>query len=132
VDSSEVFISYYRNHFAAGLERHFLEIEEWLEGESAQNFPLCIEAEKGVGKKTLLVKWMEYHQEARRLARAKQDIILIHFATAGGNNGSYTYAIYKLLIRLREMLNVGQKVELHEEKLRRYFSYWLEVCDRRL
>lgn len=26
------------------------------------NKPLIIEAEEGIGKKTLVVKWMEYHQ----------------------------------------------------------------------
>jgi guanylate kinase len=40
-------------------------IEEWLalELESSQaNRPLVIEGDGGVGKKTLLVKWFEYHQ----------------------------------------------------------------------
>lgn len=29
-------------------------------------------------------------------------------------------------------LNINQKVELNEEKLRQYFSYWLEVADQRI
>ena len=33
---------------------------------------------------------------------------------------------------MREILNIGQKVELLEEKLRKYFCYWLEVCNDKL
>ena len=33
---------------------------------------------------------------------------------------------------MREELNIDQKVELHEEKLRKYFSYWLDVCSERI
>lgn len=49
-----------------GLEKYFLHIEEWLkrdfsEIDIVQNTPLVLQAEEGVGKKTLLVKWMEYH-----------------------------------------------------------------------
>jgi hypothetical protein len=45
------------------LERYFLQIEDWLKDETAENTPLVIEADEGVGKKTLLVKWMEYHKQ---------------------------------------------------------------------
>jgi hypothetical protein len=47
----------------------------------------------------------------------------------GGNNSNYFYAIYRILVKLRELLNIGQKVELLEEKLRKYFAYWLDVCN---
>ena len=57
---------------------------------------------------------------------------ILHFATTGGNNSNYFYAIYRILIKLREELNIGQKVELHEEKIRKYFSYWLDVCNQRI
>lgn len=94
------------------------------------NKPLVIQSEGGVGKKTLLVKWFEYHQ---KLIKSKnKDLIILHFATTGGNNSNYYYAIYRILIKLREELNIGQKVELHEEKLRNYFSYWLDVCDQKI
>lgn len=56
----------------------------------------------------------------------------MHFATTGGNNSNYFYAIYRILIKLREDLNIGQKVELHEEKIRKYFAYWLDVCNQRI
>lgn len=65
------------------------------------NKPLVIQAEGGVGKKTLLVKWFEYHQQLNK-ARSKNDLIILHFATTGGNNSNYYYAIYRILIKLRE------------------------------
>jgi hypothetical protein len=65
-------------------------------------------------------------------SRGKDDLIILHFATTGGNNSNYYYAIYRILIKLREELNIGQKVELHEEKLRNYFAYWLDVCDQKI
>lgn len=89
-----------------------------------------IEGDGGVGKKTLLVKWFEYHQSVK--AKNTRDLTILHFATTGGNNSNYFYAIYRILIKLREELNIGQKVELHEEKIRKYFSYWLDVCNQRI
>lgn len=108
-------------------------IEEWLNMEMTgeDNKPLVIQADSGVGKKTLLVKWYEYHQSLKG-ARKNNDLIILHFATTGGNNSNYFYAIYRILIKLREQLNIDQKVELHEEKLRKYFSYWLDVCNQRI
>jgi hypothetical protein len=108
-------------------------IEEWLNMETSgeDNKPLVIQADGGVGKKTLLVKWYEYHQSLRGV-RKNNDLIILHFATTGGNNSNYFYAIYRILIKLREELNIDQKVELHEEKLRKYFSYWLDVCNQRI
>ena len=38
-------------------------IEDWLKDEKSDNTPLVIQADEGVGKKTLLVKWMEYHKQ---------------------------------------------------------------------
>lgn len=102
-----------------------------------QNHPLVIEGDGGVGKKTLLVKWYEYHQSLKpkvngKSMQSKKDLMILHFATTGGNNSNYFYAIYRILIKLREDLNIGQKVELHEEKIRKYFSYWLDVCNQKI
>lgn len=62
---------------------------------------------------------MEYHQEKSR--NQFPDIILPHFASTGGNNANYYFAIYRMLNKLRELLDIKQKVELLEEKLRIYF-----------
>jgi hypothetical protein len=47
------------------MEKYFVNIEDWLKKkpESGKNLPLLIEAEEGVGKKMLLVKWIEYHRK---------------------------------------------------------------------
>ncbi|CAD8209657.1 unnamed protein product [Paramecium pentaurelia] len=132
VDSNDVIVEYYKNQQASGLDRYFLEIESWLEEDKTlhTNTPLVLEADDGIGKKTLLVKWMEYH--ARNKKGRYPDFIIPHFATQSGKNSNYYYAIYRILIKLREALNIKQKVELLEEKLRRYFQYWLEICSRQL
>jgi hypothetical protein len=50
----------------------------------------------------------------------------------GGNNCNYFYAIYSILIKLRENFNIKQKVELLEERLRKYFYYWLDICSKKI
>jgi len=132
IDSSEMIIDYYKNQTTTGLERYFLEIESWLEKETSaeENKPLVIQADEGVGKKTLLAQWMKYHNE--RSKKSHPDLIIAHFGGTGGNNASHYYAIYKILIRLRENFNIAQKVELLESKLVNYFSYWLDVSSRAL
>ena len=95
-----------------------------------ENTPLVIRAEEGTGKKTMLVKWMEYH---RKVSKKKYpDLMIAHFATSGGNNANVYYAIYKILTRLRQTFDIEQKVELLEEKLRMYFAYWLGVCNENI
>lgn len=70
IDPSDVVISTYKNSSAVGLEKYFLTIEEWLDKPSntkeEENLPFVIEADEGVGKKTLLVKWMEYHAAKKK------------------------------------------------------------------
>ena len=58
-------MSNYRQKASLGLERYFVQIEHWLARavHPEENLPLLIEAEEGVGKKTLIVKWVEFHNE---------------------------------------------------------------------
>ncbi|EGR26947.1 TPR repeat protein [Ichthyophthirius multifiliis] len=132
IDTSDVVIQQYKNSSVSGLEKYFLKIEEWLETpiNREENKPYVIEAEGGIGKKALLIKWMEYHQQLKN--KKYPDIILSHFASSGGNSSNYFFAIYRLLNKLREALDIDQKVELLEEKLRKYFSYWLNHCSDKL
>ena len=58
--------------------------------------------------------------------------MITHFASMGGNSCNYSYAIYTLLIKLREAFNINQKVELVEETLRKFFYYWLDLCSRKM
>jgi len=66
VEASEVLIEFYKGQHTYGLERHFMEFDEWVDKEPRkpeENLPLIIEADEGVGKKTLLVKWIQHRQE---------------------------------------------------------------------
>ena len=59
----------------AGFEKYFLTIEEWLEkpiNPVLGNMPFIIDAEDGIGKKSLLVKWMEFHQSNK----SKKSVLL--------------------------------------------------------
>jgi len=72
---------------------------------------------------------MQYHHETS--SRDFKDVMITHFASAGGTNSNYFYAIYRILIKLREAFNINQKVELLEKKLVKNFNYWLELCSRK-
>lgn len=52
-------LGFYKNQSGSGLEKYYLMIEEWLNMDvpTEDNKPLIIQADGGVGKKTLLVKW---------------------------------------------------------------------------
>ena len=61
-------LDFYKNEEGMGLEKYYLMIEEWLSMEPEdplKNQPLVIQGDGGVGKKTLLVKWYEYHQSLK-------------------------------------------------------------------
>ena len=150
-DISEVIMQYYSKKYpiyfqiflillilfraSSPLEKHFMEIEQFLSQpiqNSSDNKPLVIQTKDGSGRKTLLVKWIEYHQQNNKQNYPIQDIILPFFSTVCEKNTNYFYAIYRILIQLREQLNVKQKVELLEDKLRKYFGYWLGVCTRKI
>jgi len=66
IDTSEMIIEYYNRRKTQDLENYFIQIEEWLNRDVSayDNKPLIIDTDVGVEKKTLLVKWMAYHQES--------------------------------------------------------------------
>lgn len=112
-----------------------MEIEQFLSFKpqnTSENKPLVILSDECFGRKTFLIKWIEYHQINNRTNYPIQDIILPFFSTVSEKNSNCFYAIYRFLVQLREKLNVKQKVELLEDKLRKYFGYWLEVCVRKI
>lgn len=102
-------LEFYKKQPGSCLEKYYLMIEEWLNMEvpAETNTPLLIEGEPGAGKKALLAKWYDYH---KTLKGRKNDLMILHFGTTGGNNSNYFYALYRILIKLREELNIDQKV----------------------
>ena len=52
----------------------------------------------------------------------------MHFASAGSNDSNYFYSLYQLIIKLKESLKLKQNVDLLEENIRKFFSYWLDIA----
>lgn len=122
-----------------GMDKNLVLIEEFVKRDVAReedNKPLLIDAGDGVGKKALLVKWIDYHYQNQKtveiIQKKYKDVILAHFASAGGTNTNYFYTIYKTLIKLRDIFNVKYKVELLEEKIRKYFPFWLSLFQSKI
>lgn len=69
-----------------------------------------------------------------KLLKKNQDIIITHYAKTSEQNSSIQYVIYKILVQLKvralskEINEIDLKVELTEQKLKKYFGYWLDVC----
>lgn len=57
------------------------------------------------------------------------DVVIAHFASSGGTNANYFYTVYKILVKLRDIFNVGFKVEMMEEKIRKSFAFWLQLFE---
>lgn len=133
VRDSDTIIEYYRQQGAFGMDKYFVAIEDYVKRDferEEDNKPLVIQAGEGVGKKTLFVKWMDYHEQ-HRMTKYK-DVMIAHFASTGGSNTNYFYTIYRILIRLRDIFNVKYKVELLEEKIRKYFTFWLNLFESKM
>ena len=68
VRDSEAIIEYYKNQSTFDFDKYYVAIEEFVKNSSDReedNRPLLIAADEGVGRKALLVKWMEYHETHR-------------------------------------------------------------------
>jgi len=63
---------------------------------------LIITGEEGVGKKNLLMNWIEKHKTKQ--SNVSSDIVVSHFSSLGGNSKKYLYAIYGILITLRVII----------------------------
>lgn len=86
-----------------GLEKYFVEIEEWLKIKPLRdedNMPLVVAVDDNMLTKTLVVQWI-HSRNAAVQGQNFPDIIIPHFASAGGNNSNYFYTIYRILIKLR-------------------------------
>lgn len=60
------------------------------------------------------------------------DLIIVNFTSLGGKAQIFYQAIFRIMTILRTKYNIGQKVEVVEENLRKYFSYWLEMANRKI
>lgn len=71
-------MEYYKNQSSYGLEKYYIEIENWLNKKLPEdrNVPLVIEADEGIGKKTLIVKWINYHLNLNKKVSFPKKIVL--------------------------------------------------------
>ena len=66
------------------------------------NKPLVICGEDGVGKKHLLTNWIKFHKQTQLKQHKKyKDLIISHYHSGGGNDKSYSFALYNMLIKLK-------------------------------
>ena len=54
--------------------------------------------------------------------------IIPHFCSLGMKGAIYYRLIFKIMTVLRIKLNLRHKVQLAEDDLRKYFSYWLSLA----
>jgi hypothetical protein len=66
---------------------------------------------------------------AKVKSKTKDDIIIPHFCSLGERNAIYYQVMFKIVTCLRLKLNIKQKVELVEERLRKFFNYWLDLAN---
>ncbi|KAM3141543.1 hypothetical protein pb186bvf_006407 [Paramecium bursaria] len=104
-----------------GIEEFQFKIEEWF---YQKNKTLLIREDDGHDLPCMLVHWNNLHLQRNK------DLIIPYFVEH--ENQNYYYAIYYLLIKLRACLSINQKVEIEGQKLKQYFEYWLNLCQREL
>lgn len=76
--------------------------------------------------KTILSQW-EKGIRLSNQARKEKILTITHFASGGSNDSNYFYSLYQIIIKLKEALKLKQSVDLLEENIRKFFSYWLDI-----
>jgi len=102
---------------------------------------LILKGPSGYGKKHLLFNWIDYHQtnsrkvslfKYRRNTKISLSLILPNRLMDNRLATSMPFIIssikseYVVSLYLKEQLDMSQKIEILEEKLRKYFSYFLD------
>ena len=69
---------------------------------SQVNKPLVICGKDGSGKKHLLANWIKFHCDKQTKGNKRyKDFIIPHYHSGGGNDKSYSYALFNVLIKLK-------------------------------
>lgn len=103
IETSDVIQEYFKKQKLDGGDTIFPLIEKFLKDRPSReedNLPLVFDAGDELINKTLICAWIEHHNN-KQTSQNFKDVIVPHFASAGGNNTNYFYAIYKILINLR-------------------------------
>lgn len=110
-------------------EKQYLEVEDFIYssiGKKEDNKPLTLVFNNDKESRHFVTSYVSYHQKQNE--EGCRNIIIPYFTSSEGAMSNYCQAIYNFIVKLRERLNINQKVELVEEKLRKYFPYQLEIC----
>ena len=115
-----------------GAESYIHEIDSWISSDehepnarARKNVPLIITGEQGSGKSSILAHWLDFHQRSHK---KDNDFIVVHYARRSPSDRFYYYSLHRLFSRLREEFDIKQKMPILEDKLRVYFSRWLELA----
>lgn len=103
IETSDVIQEYFRKQKLEAGETIFPQIEKFLKERPTReedNPPLIFDAGDELINKTIICAWIEHHNN-KQTSQHFKDVIVPHFASAGGNNSNYFYTIYKILINLR-------------------------------
>ena len=116
-----------------GVENYIHEIDAWVSSDdhetntrSRKNIPLIITGEQGCGKSSVMAHWLDFHQRSHK---KNNDFVVVHFAHKSPADRVYFYSLYRMFNRLREEFDIKQKMPILEDKLRVYFSRWLELAN---
>lgn len=115
------------------MENYIHEIDAWASSDdheanvrSRKNVPLIITGEQGSGKSSVMAHWLDFHQRSHK---KNNDYVVVHFAKRSPSDRLYYYSLHRMFSRLREEFDIKQKMPILEDKLRVYFSRWLELAN---
>ncbi|KAL4481714.1 hypothetical protein ABPG74_007803 [Tetrahymena malaccensis] len=114
------------------IEKYILYIEEWFnrKEENDQNKPLAVVSPDIYHGSTLLSHWIKFHEE--RDIKPNKDIIISHFSIKNQVENEYCYCIFKIVSQIKSLFNVKTRIQTDEEKLRMFFSYWLDIASQKI
>lgn len=133
---SEITLQHYlKRKFHSGQEQYFHKLNKWLQHSEESNKPLILKAKPGTGIKTIFSHWHNQISMSNAnkvnllLTQKEKNLSIIHYASNGSNNQNYFYCLYRIIIKLKEALKLKQNVDLLEQKIRKYFAYWLDISN---
>jgi hypothetical protein len=118
VETSDVLINYCTNQTLEGVERSFQCIDNFIKMRPVRdedNLPLFLDSGDEAVNRLVLCAWMDHHKK-NRPDQNYPDVIVPHFASAGGNNTNYFYMIYRMLIKLRVSTCSPRKSSISSKK----------------
>ncbi|KAL4512864.1 hypothetical protein ABPG72_017549 [Tetrahymena utriculariae] len=132
IDLSTQIKTYHQSIPVKNIEKYILYIEEWFnrKEENDQNKPLAVVCPDIYHGSTLLSHWIKFHEE--KDIKPNKDIIISHFSIKNQVENEYCYCIFKIVSQIKNLFNVKTRIQTDEEKLRMFFSYWLDIASQKI